>query len=117
MSLIPVHIEALGESYVRLWEQFSEFPTREEVFERIRIFKPRSLANLDCKGCGPAGRQVFAGKICYPRDQVVVWFASLAGPPKSRKRIAPGPTAPASASSKAERNRYGLDHEAYTKRH
>jgi hypothetical protein len=85
VSLIPAHIEALGESYARLWEKFSEFPTREEVSERIRIFKPRSLANLDCKGRGPAGRLVFAGKVCYPRDQVIVWFASLAGPPKSGK--------------------------------
>jgi len=85
MSEIPLSITALGEPYVRLWEQFSEFPTREEVSERIRIFKPRSLANLDCRGRGPTGRQTFGGKVCYPRDQVIVWFASLAGPPKSRK--------------------------------
>ena len=91
MPEVPPTIVALGESYVRLWEQFSEFPTREEVAERIRIFKPRSLANLDCKGRGPSGRQFFAGKICYPRDQVVAWFASLAGPPKSRL-ITQGPT-------------------------
>jgi len=64
MSEIPLSIIALGESYVRLWEQFSEFPTREEVSEHIRIFKPRSLANLDCKGHGPAGRLVFAGRRC-----------------------------------------------------
>jgi hypothetical protein len=94
MSEVPLSITALGESYVRLWEQFSEFPTREEVSERIRIFKPRSLANLDCKGRGPAGRQVFAGKICYPREQVIVWFASLAGPPKSSKSITPELTTP-----------------------
>ena len=103
MSEIPNSITALGEPYIRLWEQFSEFPTREEVSERIRIFKPRSLANLDCKGRGPAGRLVFAGKVCYPREQVVVWFASLAGPPKSRK---PNPQKPASmaiASTEAER--------------
>ena len=103
MSSIPAHIEALGEPYARLWEQFSEFPTREEVSERIRIFKPRSLANLDCKGRGPAGRLVFAGKVCYPRDQVVVWFSSLAGPPKSRKAITLELAAPSSASIKAER--------------
>jgi len=98
VSSIPAQVEALGESYVRLWEQFSEFPTREEVSERIRIFRPRSLANLDSKGRGPAGRIFFAGKICYPRDQVVIWFASLAEPPKSRKPhpIAPKSTAPAS---------------------
>jgi hypothetical protein len=103
VSFTPAHIEALGEPYVRLWEQFSEFPTREEVSERIRIFKPRSLANLDCKGRGPAGRLVFAGKVCYPRDQVIVWFASLAEPPKSRKYQPSEFTAPASASTEAER--------------
>ena len=101
--MIPAHIEALGDSYVRLWEQFSEFPTREEVSDRIRIFKPRSLANLDCKGQGPAGRLVFAGKICYPRDQVVVWFSSLAEPLKSRKAITLELTAPSSASTEAGR--------------
>ena len=103
--MIPEHIEALGEPYARLWEQFSEFPTREEVSERIRIFKPRSLANLDCKGRGPAGRLVFAGKVCYPRDQVVVWFASLAGPPKSRKSTTLELTTLASASTEAEREK------------
>jgi hypothetical protein len=103
MSLVPAHIEALGESYVRLWEQFSEFPTREEVSERIRIFKPRSLANLDCKGRGPAGRLVFAGKTCYPRDKVVVWFASLAKPPKSRKPHPKEPESAAPASTEDER--------------
>jgi len=101
--MIPEHIEALGESYIRLWEQFSEFPTREEVSERIRIFRPRSLANLDCKGRGPAGRLVFAGRVCYPRDQVIVWFASLAEPPKSGKYQPSEPTAPATASTEAER--------------
>ena len=98
MSLVPACIEALGESYVRLWEQLSEFPTRDEVSERIRIFKPRSLANLDCKGRGPAGRQIFAGKICYPRNEVVAWFASLAGPPKSRNSINQALTTPAATS-------------------
>jgi hypothetical protein len=103
VSLVPACIEALGESYTRLWEQFSEFPTRVEISERIRIFTPRSLANLDSKGRGPAGRQIFAGKTCYPRDQVVAWFASLAGPPKSRKTISPVLTTPASALTETER--------------
>jgi len=90
MSPAPNHIQALGESYVRLWEEFSEFPTRAEVSARLRIFKPRSLANLDCKGRGPSGRQVFAGKVCYHRDEVVSWFARLASPPQSRKRPSGG---------------------------
>jgi hypothetical protein len=104
MSEVPLSITALGEPYVRLWEQFSEFPTREEVSARIRIFQPRSLANLDCKGRGPAGRQIFSGKICYPRDQVVIWFASLAMPPETFKSQSP----PAFASSKAEKKGISL---------
>jgi hypothetical protein len=104
MSEIPLSIIALGEPYVRLWEQFSEFPTREEVSERIRIFRPRTLANLDCKGRGPAGRLVFAGKVCYPRDQVVVWFASLAGPTKSRKPHPQESASTTTASTEVGRN-------------
>jgi hypothetical protein len=103
MSEVPISITDLGESYVRLWEQFSEFPTREEVSERIRIFKPRTLANLDCKGLGPAGRQKFSGKVCYPRNEVVAWLASLAGPPKSRKAIILALTTPASSAIVTER--------------
>ena len=74
----PEHIEALGEDFVRLWHDFTVFPTREEVSEKIRIYKPRSLANLDCQGKGPAGRMTIGGKVCYPRDEVVIWFADKA---------------------------------------
>jgi hypothetical protein len=102
MSEIPISIAALGESYTRLREQFSEFPTREEVSERIRVFRPRTLANLDCKGRGPAGRLVFSGKVCYPREQVIIWFASLAGPPKSRNPHPQEPESTATASAEAE---------------
>jgi len=61
--------------YVALWNSFTVLPTREEVSEKIRIYKPRTLANLDCQGQGPAGRLTIGGKVCYPRDQVVVWLA------------------------------------------
>jgi hypothetical protein len=87
MSSAPEYIQTLGESYARLWEEFSEFPTREEVSARIRIFKPKSLANLDCQGRGPAGRRLIAGRVCYHRDQVITWFASLSGPPKSKQQV------------------------------
>lgn len=72
----PEHIEALGGDYVALWNSFTVFPTREEVSEKIKIYKPRTMANLDCQGRGPDGRMTVGGKVCYPRDQVVVWFAS-----------------------------------------
>jgi hypothetical protein len=74
---VPAHIEALGVDYVRLWHEFTIFPTREEVAQKVRIFKARTLANLDSKGRGPGGRQLVGGKVCYPRDQVVIWFAGL----------------------------------------
>ena len=72
----PSHIEVLGEDYVRLWHGFTVFPTREEISQKIKIYKPRTLANLDCQGRGPGGRLTVGGKVCYPRDQVVLWFAS-----------------------------------------
>ena len=80
MLEVPPSITALGGEYARLWTQFSEFPTRNEVSERIRIFKPCTLANLDCKGRGPAGRLNIGGRICYPREQVVLWFADMVKP-------------------------------------
>jgi hypothetical protein len=84
MSEIPLSITALGGAYARLWAQFSEFPTRCEIAERIRVFKPRTLANLDCQGRGPAGRLTIGGKICYPREQVVLWFASQIKKPPAK---------------------------------
>jgi len=85
MSEIPLSIAALGGAYARLWAQFSEFPTRSEVAEQLRVFRPRTLANLDCLGRGPAGRQAIGGRICYPREQVVLWFAGqMKKPPKRR---------------------------------
>jgi len=71
----PVHIEALGDDFVSLWNESTVFPTREEISQKIRIYKPRTLANLDCKGRGPDGRLTIGGKVCYPRDQVVIWLA------------------------------------------
>ena len=50
MTNAPVHIEALDDDFVSLWHNFTVFPTREEVSQKIRIYKPRTLANLDCQG-------------------------------------------------------------------
>ena len=76
MNNPPVEITSLGDDYVRLWQEFTVFPTREEVSQKIKLYKPRTLANLDCLGRGPGGRMRIGGKVCYPRDQVVIWFAS-----------------------------------------
>ncbi len=73
----PSEIASLGDDFVSLWHDLSVFPTREEVSAKIRIYKPRTLANLDCQGRGPGGRLRVGGKVCYPRDEVVLWFASL----------------------------------------
>ncbi len=67
----PVHIEALGDDFVSLWRDLSIFPTREEVSAKIRIYKPRTLANLDCQGRGPGGRMRVGGKVCYPSRPLV----------------------------------------------
>ena len=83
MINVPEHIEALGDSFVSLWHDFSVFPTREEVSEKIRIYKPRTLANLDCQGRGPSGRLHVGNKVCYPRDEVVIWFADQINKQKS----------------------------------
>jgi len=73
----PEAIASLGEGYVSLWHDFTVFPTREEISQKVKIYKPRTLANLDCQGRGPGGRMTVGGKVCYPRDQVVIWFAAL----------------------------------------
>jgi hypothetical protein len=73
----PEEIASLGENYVSLWHDFTVFPTREEISQKVKIYKPRTLANLDCQGRGPGGRMTVGGKVCYPRDQVVIWFAAL----------------------------------------
>ena len=49
----PVHIKILGDDYVCLWQELTAFPTREEVSQKIRLFKPRTLAHLDSLGYGP----------------------------------------------------------------
>ncbi len=76
MNNPPVEITSPGDDYVRLWQEFTVFPTREEVSQKIKLYKPRTLANLDCLGRSPGGRMRIGGKVCYPRDQVVIWFAS-----------------------------------------
>jgi len=75
---VPAHIEALGLDFVRLWRDLTAFPTREEAAEKIRIYSARTLANLDSKGRGPAGRMMIASKVCYPKDELVMWYAAQA---------------------------------------
>ncbi len=85
MTHVPVHIEALGDDFVSLWRELSVFPTREEVSTKIRIYKARTLANLDCQGRGPGGRLRVGGKVCYPRDEVVLWFAGQINKQKAQR--------------------------------
>ena len=75
---VPSHIEALGLDFVRLWRELTPFPTREEAAEKIRIYSARTLANLDSQGRGPAGRMKIATKVCYPKDELVMWYAAQA---------------------------------------
>lgn len=38
------------------------------------LVNPRTLANLDCKGEGPAGRFKVKRKVGYPAAEVVAWL-------------------------------------------
>ena len=73
---VPAHIEALGLDFGRLWRDLTAFPTREEAASKIRIYSARTLANLDSQGRGPAGRLMIASKVCYPKDELVMWYAA-----------------------------------------
>lgn len=40
------------------------------------ILNPRSLANLDSKGVGPANRFRVGRKVCYPTTELADWMQS-----------------------------------------
>ena len=40
------------------------------------VLNPRTLANLDCLGCGPANRMRVGRKICYSAVDLVNWMKS-----------------------------------------
>lgn len=42
------------------------------------LIKPGRLANLDCKGQGPAGRLRIGRKVCYPVSNVIEWLENRA---------------------------------------
>jgi hypothetical protein len=43
------------------------------------VMTPKTLANLDAKGCGPGGAFRIGGKVAYPVGQVVTWLESRMG--------------------------------------
>jgi len=40
------------------------------------ILNPRTLANMDCKGTGPANRLRIGRKIAYPVESLITWLES-----------------------------------------
>ena len=55
----------------------STFVSRDRIGEFSGgILNSRTLANLDCKGVGPAGRVRVGRKIAYPVASVISWMES-----------------------------------------
>ena len=40
------------------------------------LLSPRTLANLDSKGCGCPEKKLIGGKIVYPRSEFLKWLES-----------------------------------------
>ena len=40
------------------------------------LLSPRTLANLDSKGCGCPAKKLIGGKIVYPRAEFIKWLES-----------------------------------------
>lgn len=45
---------------------------------RLLPISPRTLANQDSLGTGPAGRVVLRGRVGYERDALLAWLAGRA---------------------------------------
>lgn len=73
---IPAEIQALPEPFHRLYLDLPVIVTREEIFAKAPVYRPRTMANLDSQGKGPAGKLTLGSKVCYPREQIVLWLAA-----------------------------------------
>lgn len=63
------HFSSLAEKWP------SSFVARDKVSEFSGgIINPRTIANHDCKGTGPAGRFRVGRKIAYPVQSLVEWL-------------------------------------------
>lgn len=40
------------------------------------VLHPRTMANIDAKGQGPAGKVLIGGKVAYDRDSLALWVES-----------------------------------------
>jgi hypothetical protein len=55
----------------------STFISRDRVSEFTGgAINPRTLANLDSLGKGPAGRFRLGKKVCYPMESFITWLES-----------------------------------------
>ena len=48
---------------------------RHKVAEAIgHLVSPKTLANEDCQGTGPAGAFMINGRVCYPTQNLLDWL-------------------------------------------
>ena len=72
----PVEIQVLPVEFQDLYRELPPLVTREVAFEKAPIFSPRTMANYDCRGLGPASRSRIGPKVVYTRLDYVVWLAA-----------------------------------------
>ena len=85
LAEIPSEIAELGDDFVVLYQGLPAFPSREVLCEHAGCLQPRTLANYDSKGEGPAGRRAIGHRICYPKASAVIWLAGQMSDPKPRR--------------------------------
>ena len=65
------------------WEDFySSLPpmcSRELIAEKSQIIKRGTLANLDSLGKGIPNGRLIGKKICYPKQDVLIWMLQYSG--------------------------------------
>lgn len=50
---------------------------------------PRTMANYDCRGEGPEGRDLLNGKVVYPLDKLIEWLKRRVKKVEGRKASCP----------------------------
>ncbi len=75
-GMVPAEIEAIVDDFAALWRELPALVSRREMYEKISIYRPGILANLDSMGKGPRGRMKLGRAVYYPRYELMVWVAS-----------------------------------------
>jgi hypothetical protein len=72
-------VEKLAAAMVAAWRSPVVARIKSEEFSG-GLVNPRTLANCDCLGTGPAGRFRVGKKICYPATSLAAWIFERARP-------------------------------------